>query len=72
MMNHKKWMIWTERDGTRTPIPQLRTSHLEFIIAKIKQSIPLVNGKLWRGNYLPYLQEELSYRKRLDSNQKTT
>lgn len=73
MATYKKFMVWQERDGTCTPIPQLRTSHLEFIIAKIKRSADTTdNGKLWRGKFLPFLEEELEYRLLLDINRKTT
>lgn len=70
-LKSKPYKVWQERDGTRTPISQLRTSHLEFIIAKIERS-KVFNQTSWRVAYLPYLREELAYRKRLDSNQKTT
>lgn len=74
MKKSKPYKVWQERDGTRTPISQLRTSHLEFIIRKIERSNKELNksGIGWRLAYLPYLKEELAYRKRLDSNQKTT
>src|SRR6478752_4348858 len=73
--NHKKFMIWTERDGTRTAIPQLKLTHLMLIIAKIETSqADMKEGeRQWRSRYLPFLKEEFNYRlSQLDSNRNAT
>lgn len=75
-VDHKYFMVWREKDGTQTAIPNLRTRHLEMIIQLIKRGPDRWtkdgNPHKWRGRFLPYLEEELAYRKRLDSNRETT
>lgn len=66
---YKLRMIWIERDGTPTPIPLLRTSHLEAILLKSYRSWKLEAGAgAWRLSRLPFILREYEYRLWLDTN----
>ncbi len=65
----KRRMIWVERDGTKTPIPYLKTSHLEFILLLMqKRWRDEMQAGVWRLSQSIFLLREYEYRIWLDTN----
>ncbi len=66
---YKRRMVWIERDGTKTPIPQLRTSHLQHILLRSERSWKNENkAGAWRLSFMYNLLREYEYRIWLDTN----
>ena len=69
VMKHKRRMLWKERDGTLTPLPFLKTSHLGYILARAQRSWLRENkAGIWRLSQMSYILREYEYRLTLDNN----
>lgn len=49
--------LWKTEDGNILEVKDMKTSHIQNCIAKIKH-----HPKLWRSAFLPYLEAELEKR----------
>lgn len=69
LYTYKRWLLWEERDRTKTPVPFLKTRHLHLILLKAETRWRNENkAGIWRLSQMPYILEEFEYRKRLDNN----